>query len=74
VQAWVGSDPARRAAVQQALDIQGAVSRAQRDYVVKELRGSRAVTIQGARHLIFLTHPDLVERYMNEFMDALPHR
>jgi pimeloyl-ACP methyl ester carboxylesterase len=74
VQGWVGSDPGRRAAVQRALEIQGGVTRAQRDYIVRELRGSRMVTIQGARHLIFLTHPDLVARYMNEFMDGLPKR
>ena len=74
VQDWIGSDPSRRAAVQRALDVQGAVTRAQHEYVSRELRGSRMVTIQGARHLIFLTHPDLVQRYMNEFMNALPAR
>ena len=68
VQEWVGTDRARRDAVQRALDVQGAVVRAQHAYVAPELRGSRMVTIQGARHLIFLTHPDQVERYMKDFM------
>lgn len=71
VREWIGADASRRDAVQRALDIQAAVSRAQQSYVVRELRGSRMVTIQGARHLIFLTHPDHVERYMKEFMAGL---
>jgi pimeloyl-ACP methyl ester carboxylesterase len=71
VQEWIGANAERRAAVQRALDIQAVVTRAQHEYVVHELRGSRMVTIQGARHLIFLTHPDAVERYMNEFMAGL---
>ncbi|MDQ6769893.1 MAG: alpha/beta hydrolase [Gemmatimonadota bacterium] len=71
IQEWIGEDAARRKAVQHALDIVGPVNRAQREYVSHELRGSRMVTMQGARHLIFLTHPDQVERYMNEFMAGL---
>ena len=49
-------------------EAQAAVSRAQREYVSRELKGSKLVTIKGARHLIFLSHPNEVERYMNEFM------
>lgn len=71
VKEWIGTDSARRAAVQQALDIQAAISRAQHEYVARELKGSRILNIRGARHLIFLTHPDDVERYMNEFMSTI---
>jgi pimeloyl-ACP methyl ester carboxylesterase len=71
VKEWIGTDSARRAAVQQALDIQAAIGRAQHEYVARELKGSRILNIRGARHLIFLTHPDDVERYMNEFMSTI---
>ena len=65
---WIGSDPEKRAAVQKRLDAEGALTRAQREYVARELKGSKMVTIPGARHLIFFSHPDEVERYMNDFM------
>ena len=44
------------------------IARAQREYIVRELKGSRMVTIPGARHLIFFSHPDEVERIMKEFL------
>ena len=68
VQQWIGTDPERRAAVQRSLEVGAAVERDIHEYVAGQLRDSRLVTIQGARHLIFLTHPDEVERYMKEFM------
>ncbi|MFN2637754.1 MAG: alpha/beta fold hydrolase [Gemmatimonadaceae bacterium] len=71
VQQWIDGDPVRRAAVERQLAAQGALIRAEHAYVVRELRGARMVTIQGARHLIFLTHPDQVEHYMKEFMASL---
>ena len=45
-----------------------AIIRAQREYIVRELKGSRMVTIPAARHLIFFSHPDEVERIMKEFL------
>ena len=71
VKQWIGDDANRRAAVQKALDIQAAITRAQHEYVSRELNGSRVVNIRGARHLIFLTHPDQVEREMKEFLRGL---
>lgn len=52
-------------------DVQAAISRAQREYVSRELKASRLVTIKGARHLIFFSHPDEVERSMTEFLRGL---
>jgi pimeloyl-ACP methyl ester carboxylesterase len=40
--------------------------------VSRELKGSEMVSIPGARHLIFISHPDLVESYMKEFLSKLP--
>ncbi len=71
VRQWIGADASRHSAVQKALDIQGAITRAQHEYVSRELEGSRIVNIRGARHLIFLTHPDQVERAMKSFISAL---
>ncbi|HEX6575733.1 MAG TPA: alpha/beta hydrolase [Gemmatimonadaceae bacterium] len=44
------------------------VAIAHRQFVTRELRGSETVSIPGARHLIFISHPDLVESYMKQFM------
>ena len=52
-------------------EVQSAVARAQREYVSRELKGSRLVTIRGARHLIFLSHPNEVEGFMTEFLKGL---
>jgi pimeloyl-ACP methyl ester carboxylesterase len=71
VKRWIGSDAARHAAVQKALDAEWAVTRAQHEYVARELEGSQLVNIRGARHLIFLTHPEETERVMNQFMARL---
>jgi hypothetical protein len=57
--------------VQKALDVQAAITRAQHEYVSHELKGSQVVNIRGARHLVFLTHPDQVERTMKSFMSRL---
>jgi pimeloyl-ACP methyl ester carboxylesterase len=54
--------------VQRSLDVGAAIDREIHEYVAGQLGSSRLVTIHGARHLIFLTHPDEVERYMKEFM------
>jgi pimeloyl-ACP methyl ester carboxylesterase len=71
VREWIGDDPVKRAAVQRVLDVQGAVARAHREFIARELKGSELVTINGARHLIFFSHPDQVERYMVNFMAKL---
>ncbi len=70
-QDWAGSDPERRAALQKSLDATIAITRAQREYISRELRGSRLVTIAGARHLIFKSHPERVEQVMKEFLGGL---
>jgi pimeloyl-ACP methyl ester carboxylesterase len=71
VRQWIGADAGRQAAVQKALDIQAAITRAQHQYVTRELKGSRIVNVRGARHLIFLTHPDQVEKAMRSFIGTL---
>jgi pimeloyl-ACP methyl ester carboxylesterase len=48
------------------------VALAHRQFVSRELKGSEMVSIPGARHLIFISHPDLVESYMKEFLSKLP--
>ena len=47
------------------------VTQAQHEYVHRELKGSRMVNILGARHLIFLTHPNEVERAMRQFIRSV---
>ena len=71
VKQWAGTDETRRAALQKTLDSQGAVTKAQHEYVSRELKGSRLVNIRGARHLIFLTHPDQVEQVMKDFLGGI---
>ena len=71
VKQWIGDDANRRAAVQKALDIQAAITRAQHEYVSRELKGSQVVNVRGARHLVFLTHPDQVEHAMKDFIRRL---
>jgi non-heme chloroperoxidase len=71
VRAWIGDDPLRSAAVQRQLDATGAIAHAQREYIARELKGSRMILIHGARHLIFMSHPDEVERAMKAFMTPL---
>lgn len=68
---WGGSNPDRRLALQQSIDVTGAVVRAQREHIVRELKGSRMVTIPGARHLIFMSNPAEVEKIMKEFLAGL---
>ncbi len=70
-QDWAGSDPERRAALQKSLDVMSAITRAQREHISRELKGSRLVTIPGARHLIFKSHPEHVEQIMKEFLSGL---
>ncbi len=70
-QDWAGLDPERRAALQKSLDVTSAIARAQREYISRQLKGSRIVTIPGARHLIFKSHPDRVEQVMKEFLSGL---
>jgi pimeloyl-ACP methyl ester carboxylesterase len=71
VQEWAAADPANRAALQKSLDLTGAVTRAQREYNARQLKGSKLVTIHGARHLIFMSHPDRVEKIMKDFIAGL---
>lgn len=71
VREWAGSDPERRAALQKSLDVSSAITRKQREYIVRQLKGSRMETIPGARHLIFFSHPDEVERLTKEFLGSL---
>ena len=71
VQAWAAADPANRAALQKSLDVTGSVTRAQREYNSRQLKGSKLVTIHGARHLIFMSHPDRVEKIMKDFLASL---
>ena len=52
-------------------DISSIITREQREYIVRQLKGSRMVTIPGGRHLIFFSHPDEVERLMKEFLNGL---
>jgi non-heme chloroperoxidase len=52
-------------------DVNWVITREQREYIVRQLTGSRMVTIPGARHLIFFSHPDEVERLMKEFLSSL---
>lgn len=47
------------------------LARAQRAYVVRALKGSKLVTIPGARHLIFFSHPDEVEAAMKQFLTGI---
>ena len=51
-----------------AMDV---ATQALHEYVHRELKGSRMVHIPGARHLIFLSHPNEVERAMREFIRTL---
>ena len=71
VREWAESNPEYRTALQRSLDVSSAITRAQREYIVRQLKGSRMVTIPGARHLIFFSHPDEVERLMKEFLGGL---
>lgn len=71
VREWIGSNAERRAAVQKSLDVNGAITRAQREYIVRELKRSRMLTIHGARHLIFMSHPEEVDRAMKDFLAKL---
>ena len=68
---WALGNPDRLLALQRSIDVTGAVVRAQREHIVRELRGSRMVTIPGARHLIFKSNPVEVERTMKQFLAAL---
>lgn len=68
---WASSNPDRRLALQRSIDVTGAVVRAQREHIVRELKGSRLVTIPGARHLIFMSNPTEVEKIMKEFLTRL---
>jgi non-heme chloroperoxidase len=70
VREWAGSDPERRAALQRSLDVGSRITRAQRAYIAGQLEGSRLVTISGARHLIFFSHPDEVEQTMKTFLSG----
>ena len=72
LQEWAAADPANRTALQRWLDVTSATRRAERNYVSNALKGSRVVTIPGARHAIFFSHPDLVEQTMKQFMTGLP--
>lgn len=47
------------------------LAKEQRAYAVRALKGSKLVTIPGARHLIFFSHPDEVEREMKQFIAAI---
>ena len=71
VREWIGTNPERRAAVQKSLDVGTAITRAQREYIVRALEGSRMVVIHGARHLIFMSHPEEVDRAMKGFLGKL---
>ncbi len=68
---WAGSNPDRRLALQRSIDVTGAVVRAQREHILSELKGSRMVTIPGARHLIFKSNPVEVEKIMKQFLTGL---
>jgi pimeloyl-ACP methyl ester carboxylesterase len=68
---WAGSNPDRRLALLRSIDVTGAVVRAQREHIVRELKGSRLVTIPGARHLIFMSNPREFEKIMKEFLAGL---
>lgn len=68
---WAGSNPDRRLALQRSIDVNGAVVRAQREHIVRELGGSKMVTIPGARHLIFKSNPVEVEKIMKQFLATL---
>ncbi len=70
-QDWASSGPERRAALQKSLEVTSAITRAQREYISRELKGSRLVMIPGARHLIFKSHPERVEQVMKEFLNGL---
>jgi pimeloyl-ACP methyl ester carboxylesterase len=74
VREWAGADPERRAALQRSLDVASRITRAQRAYITGQLKGSRLVTIPGARHLIFFSHPDEVERTMKSFLSGIGRR
>jgi pimeloyl-ACP methyl ester carboxylesterase len=71
VREWARSSPANSTALQKSLDVSSAITRAQRAWVVNALKGAKLVTIPGARHLIFFSHPDEVEREMKTFISAL---
>lgn len=71
VLAWVGPDSARHAGAQKVLDVDVALTRMHREFISRELEGSRLITIRGARHLVFFTHPDETERYMNELLAGI---
>lgn len=72
VRQWAASSPANRGALEKALAVASAITRDQRAYIVRELKGSKLMTIPGARHLIFFSHPDEVERTMKSFLATLP--
>jgi non-heme chloroperoxidase len=72
VREWAAADPANSAALQRRLDVTSALLRDERAYVAKTLKGSRTLNIPGARHNIFFSHPDEVEKAMKEFIAALP--
>jgi non-heme chloroperoxidase len=72
VREWAAADPANRAALQRRLDVTSALTRDERAYVARALKGSKTVNIPGARHNIFFSHPDEVEKIMKEFISGIP--
>ncbi len=72
VQQWAAADPGNRADLQRSLDVSSALRRDERGYVSKALKGSKVVTIPGARHNIFFSNPDEVEQTMKQFIAGLP--
>jgi non-heme chloroperoxidase len=74
VREWAAADPANRAALQRSLDVSSALQREQRAYVTRALKGSKVLNIPGARHNIYFSHPDEVEKAMKEFITGLPKR
>lgn len=71
VQEWARLSSANRSSLQRTLDVSSTLTRVQRAHVINALKGSKLVTIPGARHLIFFSHPDEVEREMKAFISGL---
>jgi pimeloyl-ACP methyl ester carboxylesterase len=71
VQQWAAASPANRAALLRELAVSTAILHQQHQRNVNENPQARMVVIHGARHLIFLTHPDRVQQAMDQFMATL---
>jgi pimeloyl-ACP methyl ester carboxylesterase len=66
---WIGElDREERALVERRFALESRILGRQRERFRREVRGVTVVEVPGARHYVFLTHPDLVAARMREFL------